>query len=143
MDVKAWDFMAKKHWPPGPWQDEPDAERWTDEETGLPCLILRNELGSLCGYVGLSEGHPWHGKSCWDIETGIARDLTFSESCNHGVWWVGFHCAYTFDLSPLFLMPPVVFPERLREMQTYRTIGYVRAVCKQLALEAKNALSNV
>lgn len=52
----------KSAWPPGPWQAEPDKKQWTDKTTGLPCLIVRNHGGALCGYVGVADGHPLHGK---------------------------------------------------------------------------------
>lgn len=49
----------KSSWPIGPWQGEPDKIQWTDEETGLPCLIKRASIsGHLCGYVGVLESHP-------------------------------------------------------------------------------------
>ena len=53
----------KTTWGPGPWQQEPDKAQWKDEATGLPCLIVRNHSGAWCGYVGLSEGHSFYGKS--------------------------------------------------------------------------------
>ena len=63
MEHKTWITMDKSGWGPGPWWDEPDKEQWADPKTGLPCLIKRNHFGSLCGYVGVREGHPWHGKN--------------------------------------------------------------------------------
>ncbi len=55
--------LPKEEWGPGPWQDEPDELTWTDESTGYKCHIRRTWMGSLCGYVGLSEGHRLYGKS--------------------------------------------------------------------------------
>lgn len=51
--------IDKSDWPLGPWQAEPDKLQWTDEATGLPCLIKRGPVGALCGYVGVPEGHPY------------------------------------------------------------------------------------
>lgn len=48
----------KSTWGEGPWQHEPD--RLEFEHAGLPCLIVRNHFGALCGYVGVSPGHPLH-----------------------------------------------------------------------------------
>lgn len=45
----------------GPWADEPDKLVWIDETTGLDCMIHRNLFGTLCGYVGIPQEHPWHG----------------------------------------------------------------------------------
>lgn len=62
LETKEWKTIDKAGWGPGPWQDEPDKKQWQDEETGLPCLIVRGPSGALCGYVGVSESHPLHGK---------------------------------------------------------------------------------
>lgn len=56
-----WDKI-KPSWGPGPWEEEPDKRQWTDPATGLPCLIVRNRLGGLCGYVGVPPSHPWYGR---------------------------------------------------------------------------------
>jgi hypothetical protein len=49
----------KDEWGPGPWHNEPD--RVDFESHGLPCLILRNRGGALCGYVAVPPEHPLHG----------------------------------------------------------------------------------
>ena len=38
-----------------------DKRQWQDEETGLPCLLVRNGSGALCGYVGVTSNHPIFG----------------------------------------------------------------------------------
>lgn len=44
-----------------PWEREPDKKEWWSH--GLPCVILRMpSMGHLCGYVGVPQEHPWHGK---------------------------------------------------------------------------------
>ncbi|MBY0561549.1 hypothetical protein [Hyphomicrobium sp.] len=53
---------ARARWPFGAWDDEPDLKQWTDETSGLPCLILRNHMGALCGYVGVEEGNSLFGR---------------------------------------------------------------------------------
>lgn len=55
--------LPKSEWGEGPWQHEPDKMEWRDEETGLPCLIVRGPAGALCGYVGVAPSHPFHGLS--------------------------------------------------------------------------------
>lgn len=52
---------TRENWVDGPWRDEPDKVIWTDPETGLDCMILRNRMGTLCGYVGIPKEHPWYG----------------------------------------------------------------------------------
>lgn len=68
--------IDKSAWPRGEWDAEPDKVQWQDEATGLPCLIVRNSGGALCGYVGLSEGHPLYGKS---YSTRVPVPASFSE----------------------------------------------------------------
>lgn len=63
--------IDKSTWPRGPWDDEPDKVQWEDAATELPCLIVRNGLGALCGYVGVPEGHPWHGITHYDLDAAV------------------------------------------------------------------------
>lgn len=118
--MKEWTTIDKSEWGEGPWQDEPDKVQWTDKPTGLPCLIVRNELtGSLCGYVGVEPGHPYHGKSEDDVELDAhGYGVNFSDECSPGeteatgichvpepgqsddVWWFGFDCGHWRDLMP-------------------------------------------
>lgn len=93
----------KADWGRGAWQGEPDKRQWTDEATGLPCLIVRGPMGALCGYVGVSTDHPAHGKNYdhWSLDDDGERvplapveaainaievhgGLTFAEGCGHG-----------------------------------------------------------
>jgi hypothetical protein len=88
----------KANWAPGPWMDEPDKIQWPDDATSLPCLIVRNRMGALCGYVGVPAGHPWHGKDYDDIGRydpkpedydpdwypDVHGGLTFASGCSHG-----------------------------------------------------------
>ncbi len=52
---------ATGKWPVGPWDSEPDKVQWVDPETDLDCLIVRNHMGGLCGYVGVGPDHPFSG----------------------------------------------------------------------------------
>lgn len=52
-------FLDRSRWASGPWDDEPDREQWTDEASGLDCLIRRGPSGALCGYVAVGPDHPW------------------------------------------------------------------------------------
>lgn len=76
METKEWTTKDKSKWGFGQWMDEPDKMQWQDEATGLPCLMVRNNGGAWCGYVGLSEGHPFYGK---EYSTRIPLPAGFSE----------------------------------------------------------------
>lgn len=67
------DFMDKSSWEPGEWHSEPDKVHWLDNETGLPCLIIRGSHGALNGYVGIPIYHPAYGLS-YDGETQHEHD---------------------------------------------------------------------
>ena len=156
MEHRTWTTMDKTAWGPGPWQDEPDKEQFTDEATGLPCLVKRNPLGALCGYVGVIEGHPWFRKDYDDVYADAHGGLTFADFCQEGddartichvpapgepdrVWWLGFDCGHAWDVSPGmdaryrdFIHDPHV---------TYKTVAYVKAECARLAAQVAEAAS--
>src|SRR5690606_37087186 len=50
-------LIDRSGWSSGPWDSEPDKIRWTDQITGLDCLIVRQRPGHLCGYVGVEPEH--------------------------------------------------------------------------------------
>lgn len=70
----------REQWPSGPWDDEPDRVQWTDDDTGLACLIRRGPLGNWCGYVGVPEGHPWHGM---DYHHCVVCRTSYLDGCEH------------------------------------------------------------
>jgi len=103
--TQEWHDVDKSHLSQGEWTKELDKKQWLDKETGLACLIVRSP-GSygLCGYVGVSEGHPWFktgysqcplGDKCTDSDDffcnhrpdaiiDIHGGLTFSDACDDG-----------------------------------------------------------
>jgi hypothetical protein len=134
---------------------EPDKEQWADESTGLPCLLKRNpRSGALCGYVGVPEGHPWFEAPCDSIPLWAGdRELTYSGLCEPGpedrtichvpgpgepdrVWWLGFHCAGTWDVMPGQDAHDAAEygwePIRMGG-EAYRDAGYVKSTCATLA----------
>lgn len=49
MQTISYTTKDKSTWGDGPWQHEPDKMQYEDPDTGLPCLIVRNAVGALCG----------------------------------------------------------------------------------------------
>lgn len=148
--------VDKSAWPRGPWDDEPDKVQWQDEVTGLLCLIHRGPSGALCGYVGVSPGHPLHGVGTEDaLDRGLSvhGGITYAAGCQHGpdpstgichipepgetddVWWIGFDCAHAFDMSGMAWRTSRPEPSSLRPGfdEIYRDIAYVRRECAHLA----------
>lgn len=140
----------------GPWNLEPDKISWVDLETDLDCLIVRNRLGNLCGYVGVTKEHPFFGKSYHDVDEDIYvhGGLTFSDSCDEDnpegichvpldgrdgdVWWLGFDCGHYTDLTPVFLAEPYTGLDIMAD-GTYRTVEYVVTEVTNLAKQLKKA----
>lgn len=80
-------FRDREGWDAGPWDDEPDKVVWVDDATQLDCMIVRNRMGALCGYVGVTPAHPWHGLgygSCAEGCLTVDVDATeYVEGCGY------------------------------------------------------------
>mgnify|MGYP001589404555 CR=1 FL=1 len=102
--------VTRTGWPAGPWDAEPDRVEW--RHAGLPCLILRNFDGALCGYAAVPPGHPDHGRDYNDIYADVHGGLTYAGKCAgaichvpatgepDAVHWFGFDCAHYGDFAP-------------------------------------------
>lgn len=151
-DIRPWvaesPFRGQVVVPEGPWDDEPDKAQWVDETTNLDCLIVRNPLGALCGYVGVTKDHPAYGKEYSEVEVSVHGDLTFAAKCqegtkdeahgichvpepgrSHDIWWLGFDCGHHMDYSPGLNFPG------MSKVGVYRTFEYVQEECAQLAAQ--------
>lgn len=126
-----------------PWITEPYQIVWTDEETNLPCVMIRQSMGFWCGYVGVPKDHPLFLTEYEEIECDIDvhGGLTFSDYLSNEVvlttwenyhqsdhyldaWFFGFDCSHIDDLVPLSPFP---------RGGVYRDAEYVQKQCKLLA----------
>jgi hypothetical protein len=145
----------KSGWGDGSWQDEPDKKQWLDQETGLPCLIVRNTLGVLCGYVGVPEGHWAYLRHYDDVPVDVHGGLTFSDKCQGGdetraichiadddrVWWLGFDCAHAGDYMPKtesFFRKAIEHLPYGIPSDVYRDFAYVTQEVESLARQLKD-----
>jgi hypothetical protein len=128
-------------WGTGPWDGEPDRIEWRYK--GLPCLMVRTDMGSLCGYVALPSEHPLFEKNYDDIGVNVHGGLTYASHCQgaichvpqngepDNVWWLGFDCAHGGDFIPKFNKYEVLgirnFPGKYRDTQ------YVKKEVERLA----------
>lgn len=155
MKELSYTTIDKSTWPDGPWQGEPDKMQFADEATGYPCLIKRNAVGALCGYVGVAEGHPAFMKD-YDHELVIGLEvhggLTYSDLGQHmdmpskgichlpeegepdTVWWLGFDCAHAWDYAPGWTSS-IGRELDLGDDTAYRDVPFVRAECAKLAAQ--------
>lgn len=134
--------IFKKNWggrgelPPGPWRQEGNLYRLYCGPH--PCLIKRNYMGVLCGYVGLRPGRPLFGvdRGFNDFDdlpevhggwTFAALDQGLDEIVDDkGLWWFGFDCAHAMDLVPVWVG---------LDYGEYRTVEYVRAELERVSAE--------
>lgn len=117
--------------------NEPDREEF--EHAGYRCLIQRHpELGHLCGYVGVKEGHPCYAKLPYDdlFQIEVHGGLTFSKKGNgswlpENYWWLGFDCAHARDIVPYM---DVLRGHTVDEKYgSYRNFQYVKQETRRLA----------
>lgn len=149
--------VDKSAWGDGPWQHEPDKVQWRDAATGLPCLIVRNLMGALCGYVGVPPGHPAHGKPFGDLNLDVHGGLTFADHCQPGpeneaichipepgepdtVYWLGFDAGHAFDFSPAMAADMKLCASDLLHHwifadEVYRDLAYMQAEVAGLAAQ--------
>ena len=130
-------------WPKGPWDNEPDREDFISN--GFSCLLLRNNVGSWCGYVGVPENHPAFGKDYDDIKVDVHGGLTYASKCRgpiyhnpapgmpENIWWLGFDTAHYMDLSPGMLKYSV-----LQRGDIYRDQQYTKNETDCLAAQLAN-----
>ena len=156
MVLKTLEYITldKSDWSDGLWKAEPDRRQWLDEESGYPCLILRNPIGVLCGYVGVQPSHPAYGKHFHvvDVDLRVHGGVTFACNGSHvpggvyhevelgesdDVYWLGFHCGHMGDRCPRVEMQ-IVAPRAIVTVPgTYRDINYVTQECHRLAVQLK------
>lgn len=142
--MRTWTFDEARPPGAGPWTNEPDKAQWVDQTTGLDCLIVRNRVGALCGYVGLPPGHRWHGADYDDVPAEVHGGLTYAGPCQDGresgwgichapepgrpadVWWLGFDCAHAWDWAPKMAR---------HSHDAYRDFRYVQLEVERLAAQ--------
>lgn len=165
MTLQTWidPELNKSEWGEGPWMTEPDKPQWTDAATGFVCLIIRNRMGALCGYVGVEPEHSFFEQK-YNSEAlnalKVHGGLTFSDHCQPGpieqtichipapgesdnIWWLGFDCAHAWDFMPqMIAFEKKYFPDftNLWKDCIYRDIAYVQAECASLAAQIAGAI---
>lgn len=138
-----------------PWKAEPNRVEWVEPTTGLPCLLLRAESGTWCGYVGVTSRCPWwrvdyldfaseplvHGGVTFTgrlrqpiTEPAVLHELLELGLIPDELWWVGFDCNHLKDL-----MPNGTFQKQWEAGKVYRDLSYVTAEVVNLALQAIEA----
>lgn len=144
---------------PGEWACEADKIAWTDEETGIDCVIRREATGGhLGGYVGVGPDHPLYGCAWSAIPAGLDIEvhggITYSAPCDESgppetsvchvdhdgprrgssIWWLGFECNKITDLVPSKMTNPATDSALAHGVpRAYRDEGYVYGQVVDLA----------
>lgn len=111
MKTERLDIIKRDGWPAGPWDDEPDKAQWKTR-AGLPALVVRNQVGALCGDVGVPKSHAAHGRHYDSVDVSVHGGLTYANACSlhichepepgepDDVWWLGFDTIHLGDDAP-------------------------------------------
>lgn len=133
----------KLKWGKGKWVNEPDIVEWKDVDTQLHCMVIRHEVGWLCGYVGVTKESALFGRHYDDaVLRGIEvhGGLTFSgnikrsviDNIDESLHWFGFDCAHFGDYVPF--MAHAGLPDVMR-ISIYRDVYYVSEQVRSLATQ--------
>lgn len=168
MEVREWTHEGRpeltayhRKAQPGPWYDEPDKRHWISE-AGLDCLMVRNHFGIWCGYVAVTEGHPYFGVGygncpldctesyCNHVPENVVSvhgGLTYADFCResedgegHGI------CHVPYDGRPekvwwlgfdtghyMDYQPGMPGLSEGNDRVSYKDVAYVQGECEDLA----------
>ena len=90
-------------------------KEWTTR-AGLKAVVIAHDMGHRCGYVGVPEDHPWHGKGYDDVDLDVHGGLTYADA-RDDLWWFGYDCAHLGDAADPDLMS-----------DKYKTFSWSRAL---------------
>jgi hypothetical protein len=152
-------------WPSGPWDAEPDRVEWPTA-VGYTGLIVRNDLGNLCGYVAVVPGHPayertWMSADCYELGDDGKLDYQrqkanpVSDLSVHGGITYADHCAgrichlpapgepdnvwwLGFDCAHSGDLVPNMHRHFPHDWGHYRDVAYVRTEVESLAAQLKS-----
>lgn len=124
------------------------------EHCGLKCVVVLQDLGHRCGYVGVGKNHPLHGQfhDVEEIENlNVHGGITYASDGrgqypieSDEMWWFGFDCAHWGDCgdhkASLKHFPHLreqimmrIEIDNRHKFGSVRTIRYVKDQCKILA----------
>lgn len=123
---ETYGLIDKSGYPLGEWDNEPDLVEWVHE--GLNCVIRRNGLGALCGYVGVGKDHKFF-KDDYNEHGDLPAHygLTFSNHFDdESLWFFGMDASHSGDLSPVMMRYGA-------EFGSYKNISFMINEVEQLA----------
>lgn len=124
---------------------------WTTA-AGLRAVVVMNDMGFHCGYVGVPKGHPYYGRNynympdSIEVHGGLTY-CTDDEGCTYpvpsdGLWWFGYDCAHLYDgRDPAWVNPAAEYGFRDFHTGTFRDLDYCKAQCESLARQFANPVT--
>lgn len=112
------------------------------EHCGLKCMVVIQNMGHRCGYVGVDKTHPLYDADYTEVaDFEVHGGLTFSNNIgSDNLWYFGYDCSHLDDACDI----DAIQDTQLREiMRTIEQVGEVRSLeycineCKSLAEQLK------
>ena len=116
-------------------------KEWTTR-AGLKAVVIAHDMGHRCGYVGVPEDHPWHGKGYDDVDIDVHGGLTYADA-RDDLWWFGYDCAHLGDARDPELMSDeyknVLLGRKLNfDGDTIKTLDFCVNECESMAAQLKD-----
>lgn len=157
-------MKREREWAAGPWDSEPEQFDFTDDATGYPIAMRRNNWGAWCGYIGVPNDHALFGKSYSDEVEGAEVDpetkvdevgiiqvfchaldskptVSILVRCHGGLtyadkaWWEGESRAEWWFGFDCSHSGDEVPAKDMSHGGTYRTLEYVQDCCRKAAAD--------
>ena len=125
---------------------------WQFEHKGFRCVIVMQDLGHRCGYVGIpaSMNHPLFGVDCdrlgssFGLYLEVHGGLTYSSgepdypiANEQNWWWFGFDCGHAGDAPEIEKIKDprlkAMYSGLKRPLGKVRTLDYCVEECMKLA----------
>jgi hypothetical protein len=121
----------------GEWINEPDQVDFTYKD--IPCRVIRQEIGHLCGYIKVPNEHKFYKLDYDDIDIDVHGGITFNGSIEdaENEFWIGFDCAHWGDVCPkmnkLYSELSILFRKNsFFKESIYRNVEYCTNECKRM-----------
>lgn len=135
---------------------------WQFEHKGFQCVVVVQELGHRCGYVGIpsSMNHPLFGVDADRLESSFGLYIEVHGGLNYSNgepdypipndqnwWWFGFDCFHVGDApdidaikDPRLKAMYADFKKPLESLGVVRTVDYCADECIKLADQLKDII---
>lgn len=126
-----------------------EGNRYEFNYRGYNCLIIRHKtMLYLCGFVAVNEDSIFFGSDPLNLDFKVHGSVTvgfpgldnnwkedlyykpLTDETGKSLWWLGFDCGHTGDLTPIDLLLDSVLD--MNDNRTYKNLEYVENELKYL-----------